>query len=270
MAAAEYTAEVSGRARQIYEKTPYCLQRTESGAAQNKLALVDPSRKVGVLQHAAGAVNAVRRDFETLDRERQEVQQQLRSNEAFAVAAWVADLTGCDTVQVAVDEGDVVALHAALRSGVVLCELANSVAKAAGDTIIPVPAYVQRPSNVFRCIDNVTLFVKACREHFGIPGHQLFDPHDLCHKNGDMWVVVRCILALGGRAQVMYPSYAGPVLGIADLTSARRTSALDPAQGASGAIADAGGDAKTKPATDEALQEEAAAFVESAVNISDE
>merc|ERR1712007_22122 len=65
----------------------------------------------------------------------------------------------------------------------------------------------------FRSMENVSRFVGACRDFFGVPEYQLFCTGDLSECR-DMQAVVQCLLALGGRIQILYPSWDGPRLGI--------------------------------------------------------
>jgi len=137
--------------------------------------------------------------------------------EARAVAVWIFEMTGRADVD-ASTLTDANELRDMLLSGEVLCDLANAIVAwgAVADecgAAPPPPAisYQRGAVGKFRCMENVSKFIGACRGVFKVPEHQLFCTNDLS-EGRDMQAVVRCILALGGRVQAMYPNYQGPRL----------------------------------------------------------
>lgn len=162
------------------------------------------------------------RPVELLDDERAFEQERRHSEEARLVALWIGETTGHAALQrQAASGGSLDELRAALLSGEVLCELVNvAAARGAKDEGaklegVPIQTYSRDASSKFRCMENVSRFIAACRDFFQVPEHQLFCTTDLS-ENRNMLAVVRCIHALGGRIQALYPSYSGPRLGIPD------------------------------------------------------
>jgi len=216
--AIEYSTVVAQKTREIFQRAPCFLKKTETGELHHVTAEVEAPTPTA---EEAVEVGTHHREVKDLDKERRRLQRELKKDEARTAAIWIADMTDNEDMRKAAEVWDKKALRQLFTRGEILCKLANAVAKASGGDDVAVPCYAQNPANKFQCIDNMSQFVKACREFFSIPDHQLFDPRDL-YEGGDLWIVVRCIRALGGRVQVMYPDFTGPTLGLRDLTDARR------------------------------------------------
>merc|ERR1711953_301427 len=143
-------------------------------------------------------------------------------------------------------------LRSFLLSGEVLCELVNAAAArtrsrapgvSAGEAerpliecdaeVLPIPMYHKGAIRFHKQMENVSQFIRACRDFFSVPEHQLFCTNDLS-EGRDMQSVVRCLVALGSRIQVMYPDSSGPRLGVPDYHRASpRLSLKDAALGES-------------------------------------
>lgn len=179
------------------------------------------------------------RDSGVLDIERSEVELREQDGETRRAYNWVVTITGRAQLLmmagVDIEDPNVDAravLRELLLSGEVLCELANAVAaKTAtsedaggedGDNHCsgaadakrtrqrggragkrldpPVPSYNKGALSRFKQMENISLFLAACRTHFKVPEHQLFCTTDL--SNGtNMHTVVKCLLALELREQ---------------------------------------------------------------------
>merc|ERR1712232_362738 len=99
-------------------------------------------------------------------------------------------------------DSDLETFRELLLSGEVLCELLNSCTGSARDSAekLPVPSYRTGQLSRFMQMDNVTKFLRACREFFKMPEHQLFCTVDLT-EGRDLQAVVSCLVALSGRLQ---------------------------------------------------------------------
>jgi hypothetical protein len=98
-----------------------------------------------------------------------------------AVAKWISDKTGAK-----VDAAD---LHGSLRSGVLLCKLANALAPKA------VKGTVYKGKGVFKQRENISKAIDAFHTTFNIPNSALFDVADL-FEDVDMVRVVQCLATL--------------------------------------------------------------------------
>mmetsp|Transcript_108124 Transcript_108124/g.187685 ORF Transcript_108124/g.187685 Transcript_108124/m.187685 type:complete len:379 (+) Transcript_108124:81-1217(+) len=99
--------------------------------------------------------------------------------------------------------------HEWLKSGEVLCRLANSVK----------PGMIKKVNSgsmPFKQMENITFFMNAARR-LGVPESSMFGTPDL-YEEKNMWSVISCIYAFGGAVQVACPEFKGPNLGTA-LTS---------------------------------------------------
>lgn len=117
------------------------------------------------------------------------------------VVSWVRDATGgavntqaCPTEEQA---------HELFRSGVLLCELANSLQPGAVKRI-------ERKEAPFQMRENIANFIAAAKA-LGVPNNELFDVADLFEAK-KMRQVLICLYALG-RASHGLASYSGPRLG---------------------------------------------------------
>lgn len=115
------------------------------------------------------------------------------------VAEWIEAVTGIQRT-----EGQ--SLAAWLRTGTVLCTLANTVRPG----LVP---KVSRSSFAFKEMENVNHFLHAARE-LGVPKSSLFCTLDL-YEEQNMPAVLSCLCLFGGAVQVNCPEYAGPRLGVA-------------------------------------------------------
>jgi len=216
-AAEEYSAVVSEKNRLLHEKAPYQLIE-QDGAKQHTVAVVESAPEL-----QPETAQRLHREFHLIDKDRRKAEKKFRFEEAREASAWVAELTGREEFKTLLASTRKISpLRAALQSGEALCELANALAVCAGAEKVPVPSFVQNPANKFLRMDNVTKFIYACREFFELPEHQLFSTADLAEESGDIWVVVRCLFALGGRIQATYPDFPGPRLGIPDAPKSNR------------------------------------------------
>lgn len=203
--AQEYAAVTAKAAQASLERAPHRLVRNDAGGNVSVQVQVHG-------QLPASAQGQERRAAEELDDERERLRCELLVEEEQEVARWVAAMTGRELPVGAT-------LRDFLLNGEVLCELANVAASltAGGrediDAAVPVPHYHRGAVGKFKQIDNVTHFVRACREFFHLPEHQVFLPIALA-EGKDMQAVARCLYALGGRIQALDPSYDGPRLGV--------------------------------------------------------
>lgn len=90
--------------------------------------------------------------------------------------------------------------HAALKDGIVLCKLANTIIGNVKFNSMKVP---------FKQMENINNFLSAC-EKYGVAKTDLFQTVDL-YEAQNMWQVVLCLFALGRKAQAN--GYSGPALG---------------------------------------------------------
>jgi len=119
-------------------------------------------------------------------------------------AQWVQDITG---VQVVGEFGE------ALRTGQVLCQLLNGIRPG---TI----AKINGAGMPFKERENISKFLKVCRE-WGVHEYALFSTDDL-YDEKNLLSVVKCIYQLGGVLKRAVPEFQGPILGVADLSNAKR------------------------------------------------
>lgn len=218
-AACEYANAAFAQAKRSYQSTPYRLVSATADQASSASAKAPSSRLTVqveldgpeqlVTDTGASQEHTVHREVEVLDQERTEMQQQRLLEEARLVITWVAEVTEKAELH-GVAEGDMADIREALLSGEVLCELANSCAvcclsstraqKGRGPALIP--SFYKGSCSKFKQMDNISKFIRACRDFFQIPEHQLFCTVDLAEGQG-MQEVVRCILALEGRVNEM-------------------------------------------------------------------
>jgi hypothetical protein len=126
---------------------------------------------------------------------------------------WVEEITG---VKVVGEFGE------SLRTGQVLCQLINSIK----------PGTIRKinvPGRPFKERENITMFIKACRD-WGVHEYALFSTDDL-YDEKNLSSVVKCIHQLGGVLRRAVPEFQGPHLGVADCSNAKRDAkrALAPA-----------------------------------------
>jgi hypothetical protein len=93
-----------------------------------------------------------------------------------------------------------------LRDGTVLCTLLNAIKPGS------VPS-VSSPSLPYKQMENVSFFLRCCRNSMGVAEHDLFETVDLFDEK-DIAAVVRCIYALSRAIQKLNPPFHGPVLGL--------------------------------------------------------
>ena len=119
------------------------------------------------------------------------------------------------------------ALHEALKTGVVLCEVANKVKS----SICPPPSKSKLP---FHQMENISAYLRACTV-LGIPTHELFQTVDLFEAK-NMKAVLINLQSLGRIAQ-QSASFQGPKLGVRDnsrLSVSRAASGVGATVAASG------------------------------------
>lgn len=126
---------------------------------------------------------------------------------------WVEEITGFKVVG---EFGE------SLRTGQVLCQLINNIKPG---TI----RKINEPGRPFKERENITMFIKACRD-WGVHEYALFSTDDL-YDEKNLSSVVKCIHQLGGVLRRAVPEYQGPHLGVADCSNAKRDAkrALAPA-----------------------------------------
>lgn len=115
-----------------------------------------------------------------------------------AARAWIEEIIGRS-----LGEGT---LHEALKSGVVLCEVANKVKP----SICPPASKGKLP---FHQMENISAYLRACTV-LGLPAHELFQTVDL-FEDKNMKAVLINLHALGRVAQQM-ATFDGPKLGVRD------------------------------------------------------
>lgn len=112
------------------------------------------------------------------------------------VVEWIVQVSGHDMGEESVSDW--------LRSGVVLCDLANAIK----------PGSVKKVStgaSLFKHIENITKFIDASLE-LGVPRADAFSASDL-QQGKNIEAVLEFLILLGGVVQVSCPSFAGPQLG---------------------------------------------------------
>jgi len=113
------------------------------------------------------------------------------------VVQWIQAVTG----EIKIDGQST---HEWLKSGVVLCKLAN--------TIQPgIIAKINTGAFPFKQMENLTFFMGAARK-LGVAESSMFGTPAL-YENKDMGSVIACIYAYGGVVQTKVPSFTGPKLG---------------------------------------------------------
>ena len=93
-----------------------------------------------------------------------------------------------------------------MKSGDILCSLMNCIR---GGTI---KKYNVNTTSRFKQMENITLFLRACRE-VGVLEKDLFSTIDLFEEK-NMNSVILCLFNLGGTIQSTIPYFTGPKLGI--------------------------------------------------------
>ena len=134
----------------------------------------------------------------------------LEQDPAMQAEWWVTAVTGR-----ARPEGET--LQQWLRSGVVLCELINTLQ----EDLVPRVSHSAKP---FTQMENVEAYVRACTK-YGVPAQDIFVTVDL-FEGKNMPAVVRNLHSLGRVAQAK--GFTGPTLGAKLATSNRRS--FTPAQ----------------------------------------
>lgn len=167
------------------------------------------------------------------------------ANVGAQVVNWASDATGTELPMAsATDAG----MHEALKSGVVLCELANALRPG-------IIRRIERKDAPFQMRENISRFLAAAKE-LGVPNNELFDVPDLFEAK-QMRQVRICLYALG-RAAHDLAEYKGPCLGkpISHVAGAHKHSSfkVDANNGLWGKSGgayrpDAGNDARMRSAT---------------------
>ena len=117
---------------------------------------------------------------------------------------WVAAMTKSEAPTFGVSAADAeAALHAWLRSGELLCEVANLVKPGAVGRIV-------QSTMPFKQMENVASYIDACVS-LGVPAQDLFMTVDL-FEGKDIRAVVRNLHSLGRVAQTL-EGFRGPHLG---------------------------------------------------------
>eukprot|EP00903_Cladosiphon_okamuranus_P008703 g8337.t1 len=94
-----------------------------------------------------------------------------------------------------------------LRDGVKLCKLLNTIKPGAVRRV-----NTKEGQNKFKQMENISNFIRGCRE-IGVKEYSLFETVDL-YEGKDVGLVVKCLHALGGTAQLACPDFQGPHLGL--------------------------------------------------------
>jgi transgelin len=102
------------------------------------------------------------------------------------IASWIGKVTGATSLK----SGP---LEDSLKSGEVLCELMNKIKAGA------IPKYHKAPRLAFRQMENIGLFLNACRQ-YGVSDSNLFITVDL-FEAANMKQVIACLSALKSRAE---------------------------------------------------------------------
>lgn len=110
------------------------------------------------------------------------------------VVQWIEEITG---------ESKEGTMHDWLKSGQVLCRLANKITPGA-------ISHINTMATAFKERENITFFQKAMRDA-GVPESQLFGTDDLYEQN-DLGTFVRSVVNYGGAVQKM-PGYGFAKLG---------------------------------------------------------
>ena len=98
-------------------------------------------------------------------------------------------------------------LQEALKSGVVLCALANTLQPGVAGGKCAKPSHMKMP---FKQMENISHYLEACTE-LGVPAHDSFQTVAL-FEGQDMMSVLTNVQSLGRVAQRI-PGFSGPTLG---------------------------------------------------------
>jgi len=118
-------------------------------------------------------------------------------------AEWIESVTGESGVKGNFAE--------ALKSGVILCKLLNTIKPGSIKKI-------NEQSMAFKQRENISNWLTAIQK-LGVHNNAVFGPDDL-YEAKNMGSVLNCIFAFGGAVQVSVPEYEGPKFGVADASHA--------------------------------------------------
>jgi hypothetical protein len=113
------------------------------------------------------------------------------------VCDWIEAITG--------DKMGEMTMHEWLKSGVVLCNLANKIKPGAVNKI-------NQQSMAFKQMENITNFMNFARG-IGVPESSMFGTPDL-YEEKNMGSVIKAINSFGGAVQAAFPDFSGPKLGL--------------------------------------------------------
>lgn len=113
------------------------------------------------------------------------------------VCAWVASVSGC--------RQGYQSAHAWLKSGEVLCKLANAIAPG-------IVKNINTMNTPFKQMENIKNFMDAARE-LGVSEASMFGVPDL-YEEKNMGTVMQSLYAFGGAVQTSAPSMFRAVLGV--------------------------------------------------------
>jgi len=118
-------------------------------------------------------------------------------------AEWIEGVTGESGVKGNFAE--------ALKSGVILCKLLNTIKPGSIKKI-------NEQNMAFKQRENISNWLTAIQS-LGVHNNAVFGPDDL-YEAKNMGSVLNCIFAFGGAVQVSVPEYDGPKFGVADSSHA--------------------------------------------------
>jgi len=181
----------AGRAKQI---------ATQTGGLSGTLQ--DQKKATGQRERAAtqaGAEEVGTADAQGLDADmKKKMEEKFDAAEAAEVCRWIEAVTGEKQGEQSMAEW--------LKSGVVLCSLANNIQPGS-------VTGVNNSTMPFKQMENISKFLGMARD-IGMNESSMFSTPDLFEEK-NMAIVVTFLYTFGGYVQTAVPDYAGPKIGVA-------------------------------------------------------
>merc|ERR1740116_186491 len=161
--------------------------------------LQDEKKATGQRERAARAGGEEEADAEGLDADlKKKMDEKFDAAEAAEVCRWIEEVTGEKQGEQSMAEW--------LKSGVVLCSLANNIQPGSVKK-------VNESSMPFKQMENISFFLGMARD-IGMNESSMFSTPDLFEEK-NMAIVVTFLYTFGGYVQSNVPEYAGPKIGVA-------------------------------------------------------
>jgi len=165
--------------------------------------LQDEKKATGLRERAApgpaGGEEVGEADAQGLDADmKKKMDAKFDAAEAAEVCRWIQEVTGEQQGEQSMAEW--------LKSGVVLCSLANNIVPGS-------VSGVNESSMPFKQMENISKFLKMARD-IGMKESSMFSTPDLFEEK-NMAIVVTFLYTFGGVVQANLPEYTGPKIGVA-------------------------------------------------------